>query len=154
MRQAWRSKVAYVQQDPVLFTGTICSNLAWADPAASEADLRQALADASAQFVEALPHGLDSTVGENGRQLSGCERQRIVLARALLRHPELLILDEATSALDRENESAIAEAITRLRGRLTILIIGHRGALQEIADHVVSLESGRVAVAIAPKQRY
>ena len=86
-RRAWRGQVAYVQQEPVLFTGTIRDNLAWADPAASEADLRRALGDASAGFVEALPQGLETPVGEGGRQLSGGERQRIVLARALLRLP-------------------------------------------------------------------
>jgi ATP-binding cassette, subfamily C, bacterial len=144
LRQAWRGHVAYVQQEPVLFAGTIRSNLLWADPAASEEDLRRVLADASAQFVEALPEGLDTPVGDSGRQLSGGERQRIVLARALLRKPALLILDEATSALDRENEEAIAAAITRLRGRLTILIIGHRGALQGVADQVLTLEQGQI----------
>ena len=147
VRRAWRSQVAYVQQEPVLFTGTIRSNLDWAAPAASEADLRRALVDASAQFVEALPLGLDTPVGEGGRQLSGGERQRIVLARALLRNPALLILDEATSALDRENEEAIAAAIAGLRARLTILIIGHRGALQAVADQVIVLECGKIVAA-------
>ena len=143
-RRAWRSQVAYVQQEPVLFTGTIRSNLAWAEPEADEAALRAALADASADFVATLPEGIDSAVGEGGRQLSGGERQRLALARALLRRPQLLILDEATSALDADNDRAIAGAVARLRGRLTVLIIGHRGALQEIADHVVRLEAGRV----------
>lgn len=143
-RRAWRSKVAYVQQEPVLFSGTIRENLAWADPVASEADLLRALGDASAGFVAALPQGLDTPVGESGHQLSGGERQRIVLARALLRQPALLILDEATSALDRENEEAIVAAIARLRGRLTILIIGHRGALQAAADQVITLRDGQI----------
>ena len=101
--------------------------------------------DASAHFVHALPEGLDTQVGEAGRQLSGGERQRIALARALLRAPELLILDEATSALDVENERAIAEAVLRLRGRTTILIIGHRGSLPTLADVVVRLEDGQLA---------
>lgn len=91
-----------------------------------------------------LPDGLETVVGESGHRLSGGERQRIVLARALLRSPRLLILDEATSALDAENEMAIAEAIAALRGRITVLIIGHRGALQAIADHIVTLQGGHL----------
>ncbi len=144
LRRAWRSRVAYVQQEPVLFSGTIRSNLLWADPDASEDRLRAALRDASARFVDDLPGGLDTPTGEGGRQLSGGERQRIVLARALLRDPALLILDEAASALDRENEAAIAEAIGRLRQRLTIVIIGHGGGLPALADRMVWLEKGRV----------
>ncbi len=142
LRRAWRTRVAYVQQEPVLFTGTIRDNLAWADRTVDDAAIRQALADASAQFVDALPEGIGTWVGEGGRQLSGGERQRIVLARALLRGPELLILDEATSALDAENERAIAEAVLRLRGRTTILIIGHRGTLSALADLIFTLEDG------------
>jgi ATP-binding cassette, subfamily C, bacterial len=103
-----------------------------------------ALARASAQFVLDLPGGLDARVGDGGRVLSGGERQRLMLARALLRAPALLILDEAASALDAGNEAAIAEAIAALRGKITVLIIGHRGALAEIADRMVRLENGRV----------
>jgi ATP-binding cassette subfamily C protein len=145
MRRAWRRRVAYVQQEPVLFAGTIRENLAWASPDASEARMREALADAAAAFAEALPLGLDTPVGEGGRQLSGGERQQIVLARALLGGPELLILDEATSALDSASEEAIAAAIVRLARRLTILVIGHRGALPALADKTIWLEAGRVA---------
>jgi ATP-binding cassette subfamily C protein len=106
--------------------------------------MRAALAAASAQFVEALPGGLDTRVGDGGRVLSGGERQRLMLARALLREPALLILDEAASALDAENEAAIAKAIAALRGKITVLIIGHRGALAEIADRTIRLDNGRV----------
>jgi ATP-binding cassette subfamily C protein len=145
LRRAWRSRVAYVQQEPMLFTGTVRENLLWADPDASEGRLREALGAASAHFAYALPDGLDTPIGEGGRQLSGGERQRLVLARALLRDPELLILDEAASALDPENEAAIAEAVRRLRERMTIVIIGHRGALGALAEREVRLEAGRVA---------
>jgi ATP-binding cassette subfamily C protein len=145
VRRAWRRRVAYVQQEPVLFAGTIRDNLLWAEPGANEDRLHAALRDASAGFVLTLPQGLDTSVGDGGRQLSGGERQRIVLARALLRDPALLILDEATSALDAANEAAIAEALGRLRERLTIIIIGHRGALSVLADQIVTLKDGQIA---------
>ena len=147
-RCLWRKAVAYVQQEPVLFNGSIRENLLWAEPEADETAMIAALRDASALFVLDLPKGLDTLVGDSGRQLSGGERQRIVLARALLRHPALLILDEATSALDAANEAAIGEAISRLRGRMTIIIIGHRGALSGMADRLVTLDGGRVVACI------
>lgn len=141
---AWRGQVAYVQQEPLLFDTTIRENLLWADPRADEARLREVLEQASAGFVLALPEGLDTRVGASGRQFSGGERQRIVLARTLLRWPSLLILDEATSALDAENEAAVSAAISALRGSLTIVIIGHRGKLSELADCRIELAGGRV----------
>ena len=145
IRRAWRSRVAYVQQEPVLFSGSIRDNLLWADPQASETRLLAVLGDAAAGFVTALPDGLDTRVGDGGRQLSGGERQRIVLARALLRDPQLLILDEATSALDGENEAAIAGALALLHHRMTIVIIGHRGALSQLADQIIMLDGGKIA---------
>ena len=145
LRRAWRERVTYVQQEPVLFTGTIRENLLWAPPSADEARLLEVLRLASAEFVAALPEGLDTLIGDQGKQLSGGERQRIVLARALLRNPALLILDEASSALDAENEAAIAEAVGKLRERMTVIIIGHRGALSGIADRFVRPEGGKVA---------
>ncbi len=144
LKRAWRRSVAYVQQDPVLFDGSIRDNLAWARHEATEQQLHDALARASASFVETLPAGLDTVVGEEGRQLSGGERQRIVLARALLRKPSLLILDEATSALDPENEAAIAQALAGLRKEMAILVICHRGELRNIADRIVSIDQGRI----------
>ncbi|MEP6867921.1 MAG: ABC transporter ATP-binding protein [Novosphingobium sp.] len=143
-RRAWRTRVTYVQQEPVVFFGTIRDNLMWATPNASEADCRRALEDASAGFVAALPQGLDTLIGDGGHQLSGGERQRVVLARALLRQPSLLILDETTSALDEENERAIAGALVALKGRLTVVIISHRGSLAAIADQTITLQQGRV----------
>jgi ATP-binding cassette subfamily C protein len=143
----WRASVAYVQQEPLLFHTSIRENLLWAKPDASDAELDAALADAAAQFVHALPKGLDTLVGDRGAWLSGGERQRIALARALLRRPALLILDEPTSALDAENEALIAAALQGLRGKLTILLIAHRGALAEVADRVVVLSRGIVAPA-------
>jgi ATP-binding cassette subfamily C protein len=147
-RRAWRRTVAYMQQEPVLFAGSVRDNLLWARPEASEAELRRALDRAAAGFVFALPSGLDYDLGEAGRQLSGGERQRIALARALLREPRLLILDEATSAIDAETERVVADAVGELRGSLAILVIGHRGLLSERADLRVELADGRVVTGV------
>ena len=144
LRRAWRARVAYVQQDPLLFHASIRENLLWSAPEASDAALREALEAASALFVLTLPDGLDTVVGDRGVRLSGGERQRIALARGLLRHPDLLILDEVTSALDAANEAAVSAAIARLKGRLTIVTIGHRGVLAELSDLTVALAGGRV----------
>ena len=143
-RRVWRKRVAYVQQEPVLLAASVRDNLLWAAPQADEAALHAALEAASAQFAFALPMGIDTVLGDGGRGLSGGERQRLMLARALLREPALLILDEATSALDAENEAQVAAAIGRLRDRMAILIIGHRGALLALADQIVTLDRGRV----------
>ncbi len=144
-QRAWRGQVAYIDQDPLLLAATLRDNLRWAAPEASDAQLWAALEQAAAAgFVRALPDGLDTRLGDGGRRLSGGERQRLMLARALLRAPGLLILDEATSALDAENEAAIAAALGRLRGQMTIVLIAHRGALLDLADQVIRLENGRM----------
>jgi len=144
-QRAWRAQVAYIDQDPLLLAASLRDNLCWAAPAASDAQLWAALEDAAAaDFVRGLPEGLDTRLGDGGRRLSGGERQRLMLARALLRDPQLLILDEATSALDADNEAAIAAALAGLRGRMTIVLIAHRGALLDLADRVIRLERGRV----------
>lgn len=145
LRQAWRHKVAYVQQDPVLFAGTVRDNLLWATPVADQTAILAALSDVSAGFVHDLPQGLDTRVGDGGRVLSGGERQRLMLARALLRKSALLILDEATSALDPASEAAIVAAINRLKEQMGVLVIAHRGDLTALADQVVTLEAGRIA---------
>lgn len=143
-RHGWRSRVAYVQQEAVLFHGSVRDNLLWADQDADDAALHAALRRAHAAFVLDLPQGLDTPVGDSGRHLSGGERQRIVLARGLLRDPSLLILDEATSALDAAAEREVADAIEAMRGSCTILVITHRGVLSELADRTVAMDAGRV----------
>ena len=142
---AWRRHIGYVAQDTFVFHDTIRANLLWAQPNASEADLWQALQRASADaFVAALPKGLDSVVGDRGVLMSGGERQRLALARALIRQPSLLVLDEATSALDSENESRVQRAIDGLRHNQTIVIITHRLSAIRNVDVVYVLDQGRI----------
>jgi ATP-binding cassette subfamily C protein len=141
LRLAWRKRVAYVTQEVYLFHDTIRANLSWVSPTPVEdAALWEALKlSAADDFVADLPNGLDSIVGDRGIKLSGGERQRIALARALLSAPQLLILDEATSALDHENEHKIQQALKRLQGKLTIIIIAHRETTIRHADKRVEL---------------
>ena len=143
---AWRRSVGYVPQETFLFHETVRANLLWVQPEATEADLRSALCTAAAaDFVDRLPQGLDTVVGDRGVRLSGGERQRLALARALLREPSVLVLDEATSALDTQNERLIQQAIKRLHGRLTVVLIAHRLSTVRTADQIVVFENGKVA---------
>jgi len=141
---AWRDQIGYVPQDSFHFHDTLRANLLWARPEASEAELWEALDVAAAGFVAQLPQGLDTVLGDRGVRLSGGERQRIALARALVRRPTMLILDEATSSLDSENERRVQDAIERLHGSLTILVITHRLATVRRADSIHVLEAGRL----------
>lgn len=143
--RAWRSQIAYVPQDHFLLPGSVAENLRLARPDASDSRLWTALENAgAANFVRALPQGLDTPLGENGSRLSGGQRQRIALARALVMEPQLLVLDEATSALDWENQAAFARQVASLRGRVTVLLIAHRLSMVAAADHVIALNAGRV----------
>ncbi|MGH7785420.1 MAG: ABC transporter ATP-binding protein [Candidatus Binatia bacterium] len=144
MLSAWREQIGYVPQDGFHFHDTVRANLLWARPDASEAELREALEIAAAGFVAHLPQGLDTVLGDRGIRLSGGERQRVALARALVRRPAMLILDEATSSLDSENERRVQDAIERLHGRLTILVITHRLTTVRRADAIHVLEAGRL----------
>jgi len=141
----WRRQIGYVAQETFLFHDTIRANLLWASPAASDAALWDALRlSAASDFVAALPEGLDTVLGERGVLVSGGERQRLSLARALLRQPRLLVLDEATSSLDSENETRIQQAIEGLHQRMTIVIITHRLSTIRRADLIHVIEMGRV----------
>jgi ATP-binding cassette subfamily C protein len=143
--RAWRRHVGYVAQDTVLFHDTVRANLRWAKPDASEQEMSESLRLAAADFVFDLPQGLDTTVGDRGMLLSHGQRQRIALARALLRKPGLLILDEATSSLDLDNEKRILDSIKHLQGRTTVLLIAHRVSAIQRAEMIYVLENGRVA---------
>jgi ATP-binding cassette subfamily C protein len=142
---AWRRQIGYVAQDTFLFHTSVRANLAWAFADANEDDMWRALRLASADaFVRALPNGLDTVVGDRGVLVSGGERQRLSLARALLRRPALLVLDEATSSLDSENESRIQGAIDELHQQMSIVIITHRLSTIRSADLVHVMDRGQL----------
>lgn len=142
---SFRRAVGYVPQDPFLFHDSIRENLLLGAPEATEEQLWEALKfSCSDMFVRNLPEGLDTVLGDRGVRLSGGERQRIVLARAILRQPSILILDEATSALDSENEAKIKEALDRLKGKMTIVVVAHRLSTIRHADMVVVVDKGRI----------
>lgn len=142
---AWRASIGYVPQDTFLFHDTVRMNLLWAAKGATEDDLHTVLGAAAAlEFVQALPRGLDTVIGDRGVRLSGGERQRLALARTLLRRPSLLLLDEATSSLDNESERHIQRAVEQLHGQMTILIIAHRLSTVRSADQIVVLDGGKV----------
>lgn len=143
--KVWREQIGYVPQDTFLFNDTLRGNLSWAKPDAKEEEINQSLKFAAAEeFISGLPKGLDTILGDRGVLVSGGERQRIALARALLRKPTLLILDEATSSLDSENEKRIHLAIEKLHGQMTILVISHRLSTIREADVIHVIEGGRL----------
>ena len=140
-----RRRVAVVSQDPVIFAASVLDNVRYGRPGASEEQVRDALRDAHAlDFVERLPEGLHTSLGERGVKLSGGQRQRIAIARAILADRAVLLLDEATSALDAESEKAVQSALERLMRGRTTLIIAHRLATVKSCDRIVVMDHGRV----------
>ena len=149
---AWRESISYVSQDPFLFHDTVRRNLGWANPQASEADMWDVLTMAgAADLVRRMGGGLDTVVGERGTLVSGGERQRIALARALLRRPTLLILDEATSAIDIPGEGAILDRITDMTPRPTIVMIAHRAESLTHCSRILRMEAGRLSEEGVPR---
>lgn len=143
----WRARLAYAPQDPFLFDGSLRENLTWLNQDVSDDDIWTALEQVEAKaFVSSMPAGLDSRVGERGTSISGGERQRICLARALLLKPELLILDEATNALDTDLESRLLERLIQSKSDgLTILMITHRPASLTHPHRRLSVTDGRIS---------
>jgi ATP-binding cassette subfamily C protein len=145
---AWRRAIGYVPQETMLFHASVRDNLTFADPDASDADIAIAARRAHAhEFIEGLPHGYDTVIGDQGVRLSGGQRQRLGIARALLTNPKLLILDEAMSALDGEAEAMLVLTLEDLRAEMGILMITHRLAAVRTADLICVLEAGRIVEA-------
>ena len=140
-----RQQFAYVSQQVVLFNDTLANNIAYGKPKASREDIIAAAKSAHVmEFVDNLPEGLDTILGENGAMLSGGQRQRVAIARALLCDAPFLILDEATSALDTESERHIQEALKLLQKNRTCIVIAHRLSTIENADQIIVMEKGEI----------
>jgi len=141
----FRQNCAIVMQDNLLLSGTLMDNIRFGKPAATQEEVRAAADSANAlEFIDALPDGFDTVVGERGVSLSGGQRQRIAIARALLRDPKILILDEATSALDYESEKSVQEAIDYLAKGRTTITIAHRFSTIRAADRIIVMNQGRI----------
>jgi ATP-binding cassette, subfamily C, bacterial len=141
----WRERLAYVTQDPLLFNDTIRANLLWGGVDADGAAIAQALSLTGAdRIVSRLSLGLDSVVGEDGAMVSGGERQRLALSRALLRRPRVLVLDEATAALDIDSEDTVLRALSALTPRPLILMISHRAGSLAVCSRRLTFEEGRL----------
>jgi ATP-binding cassette subfamily B protein len=144
-QQSLRSQIGVVMQDALLFDDTVGANIAYGRPAALPAEIEAAALAANAhEFVQHLPRGYDSYVGERGGLLSAGQRQRIAIARALLKDPPILILDEATSALDAESEALVQEALDRLLVGRTTFVVAHRLSTIVRANRIVLLRGGGI----------
>ncbi|XP_047315290.1 ABC transporter B family member 9-like [Impatiens glandulifera] len=140
-----REKMGLVSQEPILFTTTIRENIAYGKENASNDEIRTAIELANAaKFIDKLPNGLDTMVGEHGTQLSGGQKQRIAIARAILKNPRILLLDEATSALDTESERVVQEALTRIMLDRTTVVVAHRLTTIRNADLIAVVQDGKL----------
>jgi ABC-type multidrug transport system fused ATPase/permease subunit len=144
--QSLREQISLVLQDSLLFSGTIRENIAFGRRGASEQEIVAAAVTANAdEFIQRLPDGYDTLVAERGSSLSGGEKQRIAIARAVLRDAPILILDEPTSSLDAASERLVIDALQRAAAGRTTLIIAHRLSTVRLADQIVVLDQGRIA---------
>ena len=144
-------QISQIFQDSYLFHGSIGDNIRLGKPDATDAEVLDAARQAGvAEIIARLPQGLDTSVGEGGARLSGGERQRIAIARALIKDAPILLVDEATAALDAENQAAIAEALARLRGKRTVIVIAHQLSTVAMADQIVVLDGGTIREQGAP----
>jgi ATP-binding cassette subfamily B protein len=142
---ALRQRIGIVPQDAVIFSNSALENIRYGRPEASDADVEAAARAAFAdEFIRALPEGYHTFLGERGVRLSGGQRQRVAIARAMLKNPPLLLLDEATSALDAESERMVQAALDSAMRDRTTLVIAHRLATVQKADHIVVLDHGRL----------
>jgi ATP-binding cassette subfamily B protein len=141
---AVRARIGLVPQDPVVFGADAWTNIRFGRPDATDAEVREAAHAAACDFLDALPNGYATFLGEKGVRLSGGQKQRIAIARAILRDPSVLLLDEATSALDAESERLVQSALARLARGRTTLVIAHRLATVRRADRIVVMDHGRI----------
>jgi len=143
--ESWRRSIGVVSQDTFLFNESIAENISMGNPGMSFGDVKDAAKQAYAHdFIQQLPEGYDTVVGDRGSNLSGGQRQRIALARAIMRQPEILILDEATSSLDSESERLIQEYIQGIQGNRTIIVVAHRMSTIQNSDKIAVLENGAI----------
>jgi ATP-binding cassette subfamily B protein len=144
-QESLRKSIAYVPQEPLLFHRSLRENIAYGNPNATDEEVLEAARQANAEeFINKLPEGLDTMVGERGVKLSGGQRQRIVIARAILKNSPILVLDEATSALDSESEKLIQEALSKLMKGRTSIVVAHRLSTISKLDRIIVLENGTI----------
>ncbi|MGH8636232.1 MAG: ATP-binding cassette domain-containing protein, partial [Burkholderiales bacterium] len=146
--RAWRCQIGYVPQESVMLNESVAYNVTLGEPVPEE-ELTAALRAADAlEFVEAMPEGVHTCIGEGGSRLSGGQRQRLAIARALIHKPRLLILDEATSNLDPEAQAIVLETLCHLKGKLTMLAVAHQERLMQIADRLYRVEGREIRTSV------
>jgi ABC-type multidrug transport system fused ATPase/permease subunit len=150
--QSYRAQIGLVPQDVFIFSGSIRDNIAYGKDNVSEADIINSCKQANAwEFIEKLPEGLNTILGERGINLSGGQNQRVSIARTILKDPKVLVLDEATSALDTESEHLVQEALNKLMENRTTIVIAHRLSTIKNVDQIIALEDGKIVESGSPK---
>lgn len=149
--QSWRQRIGLVPQEPLLIHGTVLENITWGAPAVDpEIAVESARQAGALPFIQLLPFGIHTSLAEKGGSLSGGQRQRIALARALYRHPDLLLLDEPTSALDMQSQREVLTALSAIKGSCTMIIVTHNRDVASLCDHVITLEGGQISSVETP----